>query len=75
MVVVDDYDDEQVPLQQSTERHHSIIDRLSRESFLLVRSIQHLTSTTTHSPNLVHHHHHYTTTPPNTLGIPRRSHI
>jgi len=46
---------EQVPLQQSTERHHSIIDWLSRESRVLVRSIQHMTLTTTHSP--INHQH------------------
>ena len=34
---------EQGPLLQSTERHHSIIDWLSRESRVLVRSIQHMT--------------------------------
>ena len=41
---------EQSARQQSTEWRHSITDRLSRESLVLVRSIQHLTSTNAHSP-------------------------
>jgi len=40
LVLVGGDDIEQVPLRQSTERHHSIIDWLSRESSGVVRSIQ-----------------------------------
>jgi len=45
---------EQELLRKSTERYHSIIDWLSRETSVLVRSIQHMTLTNTHSP--INHH-------------------
>jgi len=53
---------EQIPLQQSTEWHHSIIDWLSRESSVLVRQ----SNTNIHS---------FSQSPPtNRLPIPRHSH-
>jgi len=48
ILAVDDYDDEQVAQQQSTERHHSIIDWLSREAIYPVPQ-SNMTSTTIHS--------------------------